>query len=187
MLMAFLAVGAAIQFRLFDNLELVQTTILRVLDEISEFFMNGFEAVFAKPLNPDPSTASRERQIAFSLETITLWGAGYLANQTDFPLLEAFHDLGLVGGLFYYVIFLLLPLRVSVDLLLNGDPPPAQRLAVGAFLVILPRVFLGGTPYLFTTAAVMIFFYAVAVRYWSQTRAGLATQAPAQAVPDLAG
>ncbi len=49
---------------------------------------------------------------------VILWGNGYGAKQLDVPYLQAFTDLGLVGGIYYLIVELFYPLNA---LMINRD------------------------------------------------------------------
>lgn len=96
----------------------------------------------------DASAAGRVYQRGYALELFEnspFFGAGFKAFWVDFPLLQAFSDLGFFFGVVYLLLFLIVPIylcfwkirrRTNVHILFNS-----------LYILCVPRLFLHGQPY----------------------------------------
>jgi hypothetical protein len=168
LLLASVAIFFLYYVRFFENFWSIMNQVSFVYDETSTYIWDAVEAlVFGNSL-ADASTAARIRQVPVALDGLTLLGHGYKSNYIDFPLLQAYYDLGLVGGSLYFLVFVIIPLRVTSDLLLSAYRPPTIQLALACYLILFPRFFFAAEPYYYPTVVIVTFFYATAVRYWSR-------------------
>jgi len=105
-----------------------------------EFLGRGASAVFAG--GSDVSAATRGSYLAHALDTFSLWGHGFNAAFIDNPVAEAFYDLGLIGGLGYLLIAVLIPLKICLDIVVKSHVPTFIRFSVVCYFVQMPFLFL---------------------------------------------
>lgn len=94
-----------------------------------------------------------------------LLGAGYKYDWLDFPLLQAFQDLGIVFGVVFGLAFIIIPAVLSVQLYRSG----IHSYAIIALCYILnaPRLFFHGQPYDWINFVFVVPVYAAAAAYMS--------------------
>lgn len=73
----------------------------------------------------------------------TLFGKGYMYRYLDFPLLQAFIDLGIFGGTFYLLMLVILPLRFILHKSNDKSIIVIQLFLVGSVI----DLFFNGIPY----------------------------------------
>lgn len=116
---------------------------------IYEAVASGIETIFSNKseLMYDASASGRVLQRSYALELLYsnfLFGGGYKIFWVDFPLLQAFSDMGIFFGLFYVFVVLIVPLMFS-KVLISSDG--YSRLVMIFYLACIPRLFLHGQPY----------------------------------------
>jgi len=85
----------------------------------------------------------REKAISLIWENLA-FGAGFKAFWVDFPLLQAFSDLGVFFGLLYLSVVFIGPVFTCFTL---RQPKPTEALLCALYMLNLPRLFLHGQPY----------------------------------------
>ena len=73
-----------------------------------------------------------------------LFGKGYNARWIDFPFLQCFYDMGILGGLFY-IVTQLLPFRFFAEHMSNMQNH--EKLLFYLFIISFVNNFYSGTPY----------------------------------------
>lgn len=99
---------------------LVKPEIFSAIEEYSQRLIKGINTYFGNFSGGiDPAAEARNivmssvPQQYFSSDVITiLFGNGYGYRQLDIPYLQAFTDLGLIGGLYYFVIQCVYPIKI---------------------------------------------------------------------------
>ena len=129
-----------------------------------EFLGRGASAVFAGGV--DASASTRGSYLAHALDTFSLWGHGFNAAFIDNPVAEAFYDLGLIGGLGYLLVVVLIPLKICLDIVVKSHVPAFIKFSVVCYFVQMPFLFLSTTPYMLNNWTFVVIFYAIAGRYW---------------------
>ncbi len=85
----------------------------------------------------------RERSLSLIWQNLSM-GAGFKAYWVDFPLLQAFSDLGVFFGFLYMYVVFLAPVIICFSLKkLN----PTEGLLCALYVLNMPRLFLHGQPY----------------------------------------
>ena len=116
----------------------------------------------------DASAVLRRAAFQTTFANVNVFGHGVKARYTDDPVLSAYYDLGLVGGTIFVFVAILLPLKICLDLCTRRQQlPPAVQLAIGFYFISIPNFFLLLTPYAPQNWYPIIFFYAIAGRYWN--------------------
>ncbi len=126
----------------------------------------GFDVYVAGGLREvDESAEARTmlRERAFS--EFNMWGQGYDALYVDAPVLQAFFDLGLLGGLAFVLVTLVLPFGWWILKVRSSGISVEQRFPFLVYLFFLPNLILHGRPYDFSVwLPVMLLFCVIARR-----------------------
>lgn len=109
----------------------------------------------------DPSAAQRVQNIARALSGMTWLGHGVGALRVDVPPIQAFYDLGVLGGVGFSCIVLIIPLLLSGSALLSPKVTSSSLFVVYVWLFYLPSLLLHGDPYGFSTWLPVVMLYAV--------------------------
>ncbi|MGH7942719.1 MAG: hypothetical protein ACREFR_16790, partial [Limisphaerales bacterium] len=153
----------------------IAKTIIPLINSALAFLGSGAASFFGdghgvSGLSLDLSAADRLAYFNHALRTFSLWGHGFKSGFIDNPFFESFYDLGLIGGSIYAIITIILPIKISLDLIRGGQIPPYVKFAMAAYLSQVPRLFLSRTPYELNNWAFILLFYIVAGRFWSLDR-----------------
>jgi len=128
-----------------------------------DFLGHGASAVFAG--GADASAATRGSYLEHALDTFSLWGHGFNAAFIDNPVAESFYDLGMIGGLGYLLVAVLIPLKICLNIVLKSHVPAFIKFSVVSYFVQVPFLFLSNTPYMLSNWTFIVIFYALAGRY----------------------
>lgn len=96
----------------------------------------------------DASAAGRVYQRSQAIDLFIanpLLGAGFKAFWVDFPLLQAFSDLGIIIGLIYLILFLVIPVYLCLKSMRSGNNVITMLNII--YIVCVPRLFLHGQPF----------------------------------------
>lgn len=133
------------------------------LQLLQESIREGFYTILGgDSLGIDPSALGRvfQREYAsYLLAENPLFGAGFKAYWVDFPLLQAYSDLGIFIGFFYTVAFLIVPVFIAVRSTRRSNP--GHILLAALYLLNMPRLFLHGQPYDWVLFAYVFLVYAI--------------------------
>lgn len=140
------------------------------LSKFGNFLSAGASTIFGASGPQDRAATDRVNMRNAALEHLGLLGHGYQSFYLDNPILQSYYDFGLIGGTAFVIATVLIPARVTFDLMLNMRPPLFVTLATASYLAIIPRLLLAEQPYYYSTWTWIIMFYGLSVRYWSTHR-----------------
>lgn len=124
----------------------------------------GFRAYILGEASGEVSAEIRRVLLEQALAHVNVVGHGYKALYVDFPILQAFFDLGLVGGLLFLAVAVLIPSISAFWLIAIRNRPAPVRFAGYVYIFFLPNLFLHGEPYDFLIWLPIVTFYALALR-----------------------
>ena len=124
----------------------------------------------AEVLAADGSAAFRRSQHAAAFAQFSLIGHGFQARFVDDPVVSAFSDLGLIGGVIFLIITLIVPLKICFDLLMRGAQHPFIKFSMCLYFIAIPNLFLSGTAYFYPNWQMVMIFYITVARQWRSMR-----------------
>ncbi|MDY6927554.1 MAG: O-antigen ligase family protein [Pseudomonadota bacterium] len=148
-----------ILFICLSSFEFFRESVMMRLDKT----ITGIENLFGYGTTIDPSALGRvyQREHALNIfENAPWFGNGIKHFWVDFPLLQIFSDLGIVVGLPYVYITLILPIIITLKY--KREKGLLLGLFIALYLSNMPRLFLHGQPYDWTTyifISTLFFFY----------------------------
>lgn len=132
---------------------------------IEEGLKEGIKGFFFGQDVTDQSTIDRIMLRNKAMDGLTLLGNGYSSMFIDNPLLQAFYDLGLFGGILFASVALIIPIVRAFNLFRVGwGNSPASQFATYVYLFSLPNLLLHGRPYDFTLWIPIVLFYGLCFR-----------------------
>ena len=158
--------------KLFRNLFIVLIIILvctqipyvsKHLDEVMESVKAAIKSYIGNEVT-DTSAVTRADARARILNDMNnfkfkdwLFGKGYNAGWIDFPFLQAFYDMGIVGGIIYILAQTYLPLRF---LFTKGkNMARCQKMLFYLYIITFTNNFYSGTPYGYIKYIFVLPFY----------------------------
>lgn len=148
---------------------------------IFEKMVTGFFA-FTEGSDAELSALGRFRTRNLAIETFmeNPWtGAGYKTLWVDFPVIQAFQDLGIFFGMIFIVAFIIVPMKAMHMAIRRNDLTAVFLCTI--YLVNLPRLFFHGQPYDWSTFAYVFPVYGVLLSFYSRMPA-----APGNTIGDRA-
>jgi len=129
-----------------------------------DYFQRGFEAYFYGIMGEE-SADIRHSLLLYAYSHLTFWGEGFKSLYVDFPLLQAFYDLGLLGGLLFLGVTVIVPVLVSGMILLSKNMNTSATYGALIYFLFLPNLFLHGQPYDYPIWLPIILFYGLTMRF----------------------
>jgi hypothetical protein len=127
-------------------------------------FELGLQAYVYGHASGEISAETRRDLLEYTLANINISGHGYKALYVDFPILQAFFDLGLAGGLLFLVVAVLIPTVSAIWLVAMRNCAAPMRFVGYIYVFFLPNLFFHGEPYDYSIWLPIVTYYAVALR-----------------------
>lgn len=142
------------------------------LEVLSENMLTGFLA-FTGGGGEERSAQGRFNTRNIAIETFLdhpLAGAGYKTLWVDFPVVQAFQDLGILFGSIFVIAFILIPAR-ALFMSFRAKDVPGSFICL-MYLMNAPRLFFHGQPYDWTSFAFAVPAYGVLLSLLARRNGG---------------
>jgi hypothetical protein len=166
LLFVWVSIGVLISTLLADGpIALLRDTLVASLENLASGTLSGYDVYVAGGLKEvDESAQTRAILHARVFSEFNIWGHGYDALYVDAPVLQAFYDLGLLGGLAFVLIALVVPLLWWVLRVRSGGLSAVERFPFLVYLFSLPNLILHGRPYDFSVWLPVMMLFCVMAR-----------------------
>jgi hypothetical protein len=141
----------------FDELN---TTISRYTENLITNSLNGFNSYFYGT-SEEASAAGRRDSLDIAINGLDIYGHGFMSFWVDCPLIQAFYDGGVIGGVLFGTITLLCPLFLIFRNFNFAEEDMIKQIVLYYYIFTIPWLFLHGHPYNFYLWLRIILFYRV--------------------------
>lgn len=142
---------------------LPENVLLGYLDTLIDFLQRGYQAYFYGQA-VEESAEIRHRLLLYAFSHLTVGGEGFKALYVDFPLLQAFYDLGIIGGSLFLFVSVAVPAAFFKTILFSKKKYTIDLYGALIYLLFFPNLFVHGQPYDFSIWLPIILFYGVTIR-----------------------
>ncbi len=124
-------------------------------------YLQGGVASYFGGKSKEASATGRRELLAYALANMNDIGHGYKALWVDFPIIQAFYDLGLLGGIMFFVVTFIIPYALIINSIILQELDMIKSIVIYLYVFDSPGLFLHGQPYDFYIWLRIILLYAV--------------------------
>lgn len=125
-----------------------------------EYLQGGIASYFGET-SKEASATGRRELLQYAMRNMNNFGHGYKALWVDFPIVQAFYDLGILGGILFLVISFIIPYILIINSVISQELDMIKSIGIYLYIFDSPGLFLHGQPYDFYIWLRIILLYMV--------------------------
>ncbi|PSB04088.1 hypothetical protein [Merismopedia glauca] len=148
----------------WENLLLTLSPVAKTFNTYQERFwtylQKGYQT-YAEGTGTELSAGKRRALLTYAISNFDNLGHGYKSLWVDCPLAQAFYDGGLLGGLLFLAVALIIPVACIANLTYFQPVDPIKSICIYLYIFSSPTLVLHGQPYDFYFWLRIVIIYSV--------------------------